>query len=178
MTNPRSRAQGAGKGRVDISQIRFWVPVEVRYSDLDAQGHVNNATFFTYFEQGRVAFFAELRARQHTPSMREQDTAAHSTIPGTEASDLPFVIANASCVYLRPVATLAPVVVGVRAARITHAAIEIEYAVCDRPVGGLLYATGSTLTVSIDPLTGRPRPLPAWTRLAPEDMPARPMSPP
>jgi acyl-CoA thioesterase FadM len=138
---------------------------------------VNNATFFTYFEQGRVAFFAELRARRHTPSISGQDAAAHSTIPGTEAPDLPFVIANASCVYLRPVATIAPVAVGVRAARITHAAIEMEYAVCDRPAGGLLYATGTTLTVSIDPLTGRPRPLPAWIRPAPEDMPARPASP-
>jgi acyl-CoA thioester hydrolase len=164
MTNPRSRAQLNGKGRVDLSQIRFWVPVEVRYSDLDAQGHVNNATFFTYFEQGRVAFFAELRARQVT------DT--HPVMPGTEAPDLPFVIANAACTYLRPVATLTPVVVGVRAARITHAAIEMEYAVCDLPAG-LLYATGTTLTVSIDPVSGRPRPLPAWARLGPEDMPAR-----
>jgi acyl-CoA thioesterase FadM len=102
-----------------------------------------------------------------------QGTAAHPTIPGTEAPDLPFVIANAACTYLRPIDTLSPVVVGVRAARITHAAIEMEYAVCDRPAG-LLYATGTTLTVSIDALSGRPRPLPAWARLGPEDMPARP----
>jgi acyl-CoA thioester hydrolase len=149
------------------------VPVEVRYSDLDAQGHVNNATFFTYFEQGRVAFFAELRAQHHTTAESRQDAAAHPAIPGTEAPDLPFVIANAACTYLRPIATLTPVVVGVRAARITHAAIEMEYAVCDRPAG-LLYATGTTLTVSIDALSGRPRSLPAWARLGPEDMPARP----
>jgi acyl-CoA thioester hydrolase len=174
MTNPRSRAQPSGKGKVDLRQIRLWVPVEVRYSDLDAQGHVNNATFFTYFEQGRVAFFAELRARPHnTAALGEQDTSAHPTIPGTEAPDLPFVIANATCTYLRPITTLTPVVVGVRAARITHAAIEMEYAVCDRPEG-LLYATGTTLTVSIDPLSGRPRSLPAWARLAPADMPSRP----
>jgi acyl-CoA thioester hydrolase len=173
MTNPRSRAQLSGKGRVDLSQIRFWVPVEVRYSDLDAQGHVNNATFFTYFEQGRVAFFAELRARQHSAAGSRQVTEAHPMIPGTEAPDLPFVIANATCTYLRSIATLTPVVVGIRAARITHAAIEMEYAVCDRPAG-LLYATGTTLTVSIDPLLGRPRPLPTWARLEPEDMPARP----
>lgn len=168
MMSPRARS--GGKGRVDLSQIRFWVPVEVRYSDLDAQGHVNNATFFTYFEQGRVAFFAELRARRQTASGSGQVTESHPVIPGTEASDLPFVIANAACTYLRPIATLTPVVVGVRAARITHAAIETEYAVCDRPAG-VLYATGTTLTVSIDPLSGRPRSLPSWARLSPEDMP-------
>src|SRR5215469_5295612 len=111
MTNPRPRAQAAGKGRVDLSQIRFWVPVEVRYSDLDAQGHVNNATYFTYFEQGRVAFFAELRARQHTAAGSTEVGPQHPKIPGTEAPDLPFVIANAACSYLRPIDTLTPVVV-------------------------------------------------------------------
>src|SRR5215467_11255558 len=113
-----NRAPARGKvGRtIDEASIHFWVPVEVRYSDLDAQGHVNNATFFTYFEQGRVAFFAELRARH---------TTHQSTMPGTHAPDLPFVIANASCVYLRPIAQLAPVMVGVRCSRITHASIEM-----------------------------------------------------
>jgi acyl-CoA thioester hydrolase len=137
------------------------VPVEVRYSDLDAQGHVNNATFFTYFEQGRVAFFAELRARH---------TTHQSAMPGTHAPDLPFVIASASCVYLRPIAKLAPVMVGVRCSRITHASIEMEYAVCDQPHGAP-YARGTTLTVSIDPVSGHPRPLPEWARLALEFLP-------
>lgn len=29
----------------------------IRFGDLDAQGHVNNAVFATYFESGRVALF-------------------------------------------------------------------------------------------------------------------------
>ncbi len=29
----------------------------IRFGDLDAQGHVNNAVFSTYFESGRVAMF-------------------------------------------------------------------------------------------------------------------------
>jgi acyl-CoA thioester hydrolase len=31
----------------------------VRFGDLDAQGHVNNAVFATYFEGGRVAMFRD-----------------------------------------------------------------------------------------------------------------------
>lgn len=31
----------------------------IRYADLDAQGHVNNAVFSTYFETGRVAMFRD-----------------------------------------------------------------------------------------------------------------------
>jgi acyl-CoA thioester hydrolase len=170
MTNPRSRPEKSRKGNVDLTQqISFWVPVEVRYRDLDTQGHVNNATFFTYFEQGRVAFLAELRA-QHSAG---EQAGARPMIPGAEAPDLPFVVAGASCAYLRPIATLTPVVVGVRASRITHATIEMEYAVCDRPAG-LLYATGSTLTVSIDPISGRPRSLPNWVRPGLEHLSSQP----
>ena len=175
MTGEAPRSGRAGTGRRSGSSeapIHFWVPVEVRYSDLDAQGHVNNATFFTYFEQGRVAYFAELRARhmsQFNVTSAERSGGAEIG-PDASATGLPFVIAGASCAYRRPIAALVPVVVGVRCSRITHAAIEMEYAVSDKP-NGLLYATGSTLTVSIDPATGRPRALPAWTRLAVELLP-------
>ena len=43
-----------------MSQFRFYHPIEVRYGDLDPQGHVNNAKHLTYFEQGRVAYMIEL----------------------------------------------------------------------------------------------------------------------
>ena len=32
------------------------VPLTVRFRDLDALGHVNNATYFTYMEQARIGF--------------------------------------------------------------------------------------------------------------------------
>ncbi|MGO8948951.1 MAG: acyl-CoA thioesterase [Ktedonobacterales bacterium] len=159
-------AKMARIAKIDASRISFWVPVEVRYSDLDAQGHVNNATFFTYFEQGRVAFFAELRARHRAAA----EASANSLIPGTHSPDLPFVLASATCSYLRPITSLTPVIVGVRSSRITHAAIEMEYAVCNQ-LDGILYAAGTTRTVSIDPASGRPRALPNWARLALEQLP-------
>ena len=43
-----------------MSQFRFYYPIEVRYGDLDPQGHVNNANHLTYFEQARVAYMIEL----------------------------------------------------------------------------------------------------------------------
>jgi acyl-CoA thioester hydrolase len=174
MTGEKPRAGRAGSGRrigMGEAPIRFWVPVEVRYSDLDAQGHVNNATFFTYFEQGRVAYFTELRSRycEYSRDVGEH-LPAGEIIPDAGATGLPFVIAGASCTYRQPISALTPVVVGIRCSRITHASIEMEYAVADKP-DGVLYATGSTLTVSIDPASGRPRALPAWTRLAAQLLP-------
>jgi hypothetical protein len=35
-------------------QFSFWAEVEVRWGDMDAQGHVNNAVYFTYCETARI----------------------------------------------------------------------------------------------------------------------------
>jgi acyl-CoA thioester hydrolase len=43
-----------------MADFRFYHPIEVRYGDLDPQGHVNNAKHLTYFEQARVAYMLEL----------------------------------------------------------------------------------------------------------------------
>src|SRR5215216_4809192 len=43
-----------------MADFRFYHPIEVRYGDLDPQGHVNNAKHLTYFEQARVAYMIEL----------------------------------------------------------------------------------------------------------------------
>jgi acyl-CoA thioester hydrolase len=35
-------------------------PIHVRFSDLDALGHVNNAKYLTYLEESRVAWFSDV----------------------------------------------------------------------------------------------------------------------
>ena len=39
---------------------RHWTPLQVRWGDMDALGHVNNVVFFTYDESARLAYFGEL----------------------------------------------------------------------------------------------------------------------
>ncbi len=36
---------------------KFEIKIQVRFKDVDAMGHVNNAVYFTYFEQGRLEFY-------------------------------------------------------------------------------------------------------------------------
>ena len=38
-------------------------PTEVRFRDLDALGHVNNAVYLTYLESARIAWWLELTGR-------------------------------------------------------------------------------------------------------------------
>lgn len=163
----------------DIERCRLWVDVEVRYSDLDAQGRVNNAVFFTYFEQARVAFLAEMRVRglEQVEQERErpernaasaeqgQGATAAGSVPRIEVGDIPYVIASASCVYSKPITSLAPISIGVYGNEMGRVSFEVRYVVCDGE-RQTIYATGTTLIVNVDAVTGRPRMLPEWVRRA------------
>jgi acyl-CoA thioester hydrolase len=55
--------------------FRFEHPIEVRFADTDAFGHINNATYLSYFEAARAGYYAAVigvpfgtgaRAAQHT----------------------------------------------------------------------------------------------------------------
>jgi acyl-CoA thioester hydrolase len=45
---------------VRLPDFPYSIPIEVRFSDLDAMGHVNNAVYFTYFEQARIGYWLSL----------------------------------------------------------------------------------------------------------------------
>ena len=47
----------------DPRSYRHWCRDIIRFADLDAGGHVNNTAFATFFETGRVNFFADARGR-------------------------------------------------------------------------------------------------------------------
>ena len=63
---------------------RFTIKQTVRFRDLDAMGHVNNATFFTYMEEARVKFFGHL---------------FNSNSP----EGFPFILASVSCNFSKPI---------------------------------------------------------------------------
>jgi acyl-CoA thioester hydrolase len=160
----------------DVARCSVWVPVDVRYSDMDEQGHVNNAVFLTYCEQGRIGYFNAVRQRgrallAQTQAVIQGRGRAIEVAPAADDSrlELPLVIADAHLVYRRPIASLAPLVVGVRAVSLGRASLELVYAVCAEPRGAP-YATGSTTVACVDLTSGRPRALPAWAIAAVRDL--------
>ncbi len=64
----------------------FRTSLVVRFRDLDAMGHVNNATFLTYLEEARVRFW------DHLASLH----------PEIRPDRFPFVLARAEIDYHRP----------------------------------------------------------------------------
>ena len=47
----------------DLPAGQVYIP-EIRFVDIDAAGIVNNATYFNYFEQSRIAFFEPLLGKK------------------------------------------------------------------------------------------------------------------
>lgn len=42
---------------MDINKFRHIIPIKVRFCDLDAMGHVNNAAYLSYLEEARLAYY-------------------------------------------------------------------------------------------------------------------------
>lgn len=42
------------------ADFRHFVPLSVRWGDLDMLGHVNNTVFFRYSEEGRICYFKDV----------------------------------------------------------------------------------------------------------------------
>ena len=120
-------------------------PVKIRFRDLDAFGHVNNAVYFTFMEMARVEYFTRLGLMK----LGEYPT--------------PFVIiAEATCQFKAPIQLETPLIVQVRVSRLGNSSFDMEYRFVDEANGAIL-ATGRTVQVVFDYAAGRSVPLPeAW----------------
>lgn len=112
------------------------VPLHVRWSDLDAYGHVNNVEFFEYAQQARITFLAD----------------------GFSSEDGMWVVVRQDMTYRTPMpyrrepyATRIGVV-GQGRTSVTVAAEMMD------PGDGTVFARADTVLVSTD-LQGRPRPI-------------------
>ena len=111
--------------------------VRVRWSDLDAYRHVNNAKTVTLLEEARVDWlFAE--ATKH----------------GVDRLTEGIVVARLEIDYKRPIGMDVPVTVSMGLTRLGPASMTVDYVVT---VAGTIAATALSVLVPVDPLTFRPR---------------------
>jgi acyl-CoA thioester hydrolase len=116
------------------SDFRFFTRVQVRWGDMDAFGHVNNAVFFTYCESARIAFFAAV----------DIDGLAAAAGPGQRLG--PGLV-SASLDFRRQVHYPAEVDVGLRVGRIGGKSYPLEYALF---VADDVVAEGTSVVVWVD----------------------------
>jgi acyl-CoA thioester hydrolase len=111
----------------------------IRWGDMDAVGHVNNTIYFRYMEQARIEW---VQALLRTP-LRDGPP--------------PFVIVNASCTFLLPLVYPGDVEVRMSLGELGRTSVGSFYEIA---MNGEIYAEGASKMVWLDPLTGRPAPLP------------------
>ena len=115
-----------------MDTYHFYYSIDVRYGDLDPQGHVNNAKFLTYMEQARVAYVIEL-----------------GLWSGGSFLGFGFIVAEIRISYHQPVQFGAPVQVGVRTVRLGNKSLSMEYRIEDRQTRQV-YARASSIGVAYD----------------------------
>jgi acyl-CoA thioester hydrolase len=124
-----------------LSGFRFSTPVVVRYSDVDAQGHVNNARYFTYMEEARLLYV--------------QAIGLWEASQGFDA--IGQIVAEATCTFLKPILLGQTVDVGLRIPRLGNKSLIMEYLLT---VAGEEVATGRTVQVAYDYHTHQSIPIP------------------
>jgi acyl-CoA thioester hydrolase len=118
---------------------RFVYPVQVRFRDLDALGHVNNAVYLTYFEAARMAYWMHVNGR-------------------ADLSSMDMILARAEVDYRAPVGYGDELEVGVRCASVKRSSFVLEEALVERRSGRLV-AQARKVLVHYDYAAGRSRPL-------------------
>ncbi len=115
----------------------FSCPIQVRWRDLDAFGHVNNATFASYLEMARTVVWMRL-------------------LGGRDALAIPFFVRRLEIDFKRPIALDDEVRVWLRVGQIRGASFIFEYAI---EAAGEVAAEAITLLACVDSRTGRPVPI-------------------
>jgi len=116
-----------------MSQFNFYHPIEVRYGDLDPQGHVNNAKHLTYFEQARIAYKIELGLFTKDQSFME----------------IGVILADIHITYFEPIYYGQNIKVGVHAVRLGNKSMTWEQNIVDADTDKEL-AKGEVVMVTYD----------------------------
>jgi acyl-CoA thioester hydrolase len=123
------------------------LPMSVRWGDLDAFNHVNNAAFLVYAQEARLAWLAGVEGTWMDATMMPVVAAAHVN-------------------YRRQLAWPAQIVVELALARLGNSSLTIAHRIFDAADRECVYADGDAVIVWIDPSSGRSIPLPAAIRAA------------
>jgi acyl-CoA thioester hydrolase len=131
----------------------FRTPIALRWSDLDAFNHVNNARFLTFLEQARIEWLESIG----TPWVDEHSGP---------------VVASATLNFRHPIPYPARIAVELSTLKVGTSSVVIGHRIVAED--GTLHCDGQVVAVWVERSGGRPTPLPAGVRAAAETLLAVP----
>ena len=123
---------------------RFTTDLEIRFRDLDALGHVNNAVYLTYFEIVRTRYWDHLFG-----------------LPPPD--DWGFVMVRTECNYRSPALLGETIAIAARISALKNSSFTFEYRLTESRSGRLI-ADGLSVQVCYDRTQGRTTPIPQTMR--------------
>jgi acyl-CoA thioester hydrolase len=121
-----------------VPDLEFIHRERVRFGDIDALGHVNNAVFLTYIESARVAFLLDAGA-------------------ATSLEDMSIIVARIEIDFRAPVRFGSEVEIMVRATRFGDKSFDLEYVL---RVDGEVVAEATSVLVAYDYAKRQAMPVP------------------
>jgi acyl-CoA thioester hydrolase len=122
-------------------ELRHRTPIQVRFRDTDAFGHVNNAVFFTYIELARVRYLLDVLQ------------------PAQPFDRLPLILARVELDFRSPIMFGEEVEVETRVDRIGRTSIAMSHGITAGADHRLVGEAQSVL-VTYDYAAARPMPVP------------------
>ncbi|MFO7853070.1 MAG: acyl-CoA thioesterase [Bacteroidota bacterium] len=116
------------------------VPVNIRYSDIDMNKHVNNAVYFTYMENARTELLI-------------------NDLINYEDEGIVFIVTEASCKYRQPILITDNVICELKFELLTPLRIGVTYLFKNADTSKL-YAEGKTTLVMLNNNTNKPVQIP------------------
>lgn len=123
----------------------FTASLTVRWRDLDAFNHVNNANYLTFLEEARLQWLQQVRG----------EWFGEGSMP---------VLASSEVNYRRPIAWPAQLAIELACERLGNSSLTLAHRIADAGDPDCLYSDGRVVLVWMNPATGKPVPLPQAIR--------------
>ena len=133
----------------DDKKLVHQMVMPIRWGDMDAMGHVNNAVYFSYMESARVGWLESLQANS-----------------GTGSSGQGPVVVNAFCNFERQLAYPGDLRIRLYVGEVGRSSFETWVTIERQDEAGVPCARGGATTVWIDTAAGKSTALPSWLRKA------------
>lgn len=129
----------------NLTDYKFKTPIAIRFSDIDAAGHVNNAIYLTYFEVGRYNYWRD--------------------IIQWNLSENGVIVGRSEVNYLKPIKLDDTIFCYVRTTRIGNSSFDVMHLLVKMtPAGQEIFTTGKTVCISYDYSTNKSIPIPEKER--------------
>ncbi|GGE76322.1 acyl-CoA thioesterase [Priestia taiwanensis] len=119
-------------------EFSFSIPINVRFSETDMFGHLNNTVMFVYFEEARIEYF------KHMEFMQEWVKMSVEMMP---------VVADLQCDYIRQVYFGESLRLYVKSARVGTSSVDLHYMAKNEQ--GKICFVGRGTMVNVSKKTGK-----------------------